>query len=124
MKIKKIIVVVIVVAILLAGGWFVWNRYTQSQLVQGAAKQTTTTSVQFVSSTITTDGIVTAQSQAKLNFPTSGKLLYLPFKEGDLVLILLGGSSKKGQQKAIDKAKSMWQEHKASKKLATQKARK
>lgn len=49
------------------------------------AGSTTTTSVQFVSSTITADGSVTAQNQARLNFQTPGKLVYLPFKEGDNV---------------------------------------
>jgi RND family efflux transporter MFP subunit len=46
---------------------------------------TTTSSVRFVSSTVTADGVVTAQNQAKLNFQTSGKLTYLPFREGDKV---------------------------------------
>jgi RND family efflux transporter MFP subunit len=46
---------------------------------------TTTTSVRFISSTITADGVVTAQSQAKLSFQTSGKLAYLKIKEGDRV---------------------------------------
>lgn len=44
-----------------------------------------TVSVKFVSSTITADGIVTAQNQAKLNFQTGGKLISLPFKEGDQI---------------------------------------
>ena len=61
-------------------------------------------------------------SEIKLDFGPGYRIYF--GKEGDLVLILLGGSSKKGQQKAIDKAKSMWKEHKASKKLATKKARK
>lgn len=42
-------------------------------------------SVKFVSSTITADGSVTAQNQAKLNFQTPGKLIKLPFKEGDVI---------------------------------------
>ena len=47
---------------------------------------TTTASVKFVSSTITADGMVTAQNQETLSFQTIGKLIYLPFKEGDTVL--------------------------------------
>ncbi|MCA9372710.1 efflux RND transporter periplasmic adaptor subunit [Candidatus Woesebacteria bacterium] len=46
---------------------------------------TLTTSVEFITSTITASGVVTAQNQAKLNFQTSGKLTRLPFKEGDRV---------------------------------------
>ncbi|MGD0523456.1 MAG: efflux RND transporter periplasmic adaptor subunit, partial [Candidatus Microgenomates bacterium] len=49
------------------------------------SKLVTTTSVEFVSSVITADGSVTAQNQATLSFQTSGKLVYLPFKEGDKV---------------------------------------
>lgn len=61
-------------------------------------------------------------SEIKLDFGPGYRIYF--GKEGDLLLILLGGSSKKVQQKAIDKAKSMWQEHKALKKLAAKKARK
>ena len=48
-------------------------------------QQTTTKAVKFVSSIITADGTVTAQSQATLNFQTSGKLTRLPLKEGDKI---------------------------------------
>ena len=46
---------------------------------------TTTASVKYISSTITANGFVTAQNRATLNFQTSGKLSYLPYKEGDTV---------------------------------------
>lgn len=46
---------------------------------------TTTSSVRFVTSTITADGTVTAQNQARLNFQLSGKLVSLPFREGDAI---------------------------------------
>lgn len=46
---------------------------------------TTIASVKFVNSTITANGSVTAQNRATLNFQTSGKLIYLPFKEGDTI---------------------------------------
>lgn len=42
-------------------------------------------SAKFVSSTILVNGLVTAESQANLNFLTPGKLTYLPLKEGDKV---------------------------------------
>ena len=36
-------------------------------------------------------------------------------KDGDKLIILLGGGTKKGQQKDIDKAESIWQEYKERK---------
>jgi RND family efflux transporter MFP subunit len=86
MKIKRILMPVFIIVLLVAAGIFVGNKKlvlsSSSGSVSGA---TTTTTVQFVSSTITADGIVTAQDAATLNFQTAGKLTYLPFKEGDKV---------------------------------------
>ena len=39
----------------------------------------------FSAQPITANGFVTAQNRATLNFQTSGKLSYLPYKEGDTV---------------------------------------
>lgn len=61
-------------------------------------------------------------SEIKLDFGPGYRIYF--GKEGEYLVILLGGSSKKGQQKAIDRAKLMWQEYKASKKLASKKTRK
>jgi len=36
-------------------------------------------------------------------------------KDGDKLIILLGGGTKKGQQKDIDKAESIWKEYKERK---------
>lgn len=36
-------------------------------------------------------------------------------KDGDRLIILLGGGTKKGQQKDIDKAEALWKEYKARK---------
>lgn len=36
-------------------------------------------------------------------------------KEGERLIILLGGGTKKGQQKDIDKAEAIWEEYKARK---------
>lgn len=50
-----------------------------------------------------------------------GYRIYLA-KEGDALIILFGGSTKKGQQKAIDQAVALHEEYKARKKaLATAK---
>ncbi len=45
-----------------------------------------------------------------------GYRIYLA-KEGDVLIILLGGSTKRGQQKAIDKAIALHDEYKARKKI-------
>lgn len=42
--------------------------------------------VKSVKSVIQADGVVTPQNQAVLRFQTGGKLIYLPFKEGETVL--------------------------------------
>lgn len=83
---KRYIFLAILIIALLIGAITVVNSYnytrTAARLKPGSV---TTTSVKFVKSTITASGTVTAQSQATLNFQTSGKLVYLPFKEGDTV---------------------------------------
>ena len=47
-----------------------------------------------------------------------GFRIYLA-KEGDALIILFGGSTKKGQQKAIDQAVALHDEYKARKKILT-----
>jgi putative addiction module killer protein len=44
----------------------------------------------------------------------SGYQVYIG-KDGDKLIILLGGGTKKGQYKDIDKAESMWKEYKERK---------
>jgi len=78
-KVLTICLTIIVVAVLAA------TYVTLVQHAQPSTTPTTTTSVKFVSSQITVNGVVTAQSQAKLNFQIGGKLTYLPFKEGDTI---------------------------------------
>jgi macrolide-specific efflux system membrane fusion protein len=84
MKNKKIIIsVVFILLVLIAIVAVVLKRFVF--IPQAGSKSVTTASVQFVSSTITADGAVTAQNQANLTFQTGGKLIYLPFKAGDSV---------------------------------------
>ena len=40
-------------------------------------------------------------------------------KDGDLMVILLGGSAKRDQQRAIERAKAAWVEYKARKRAAS-----
>jgi len=81
MKIKKITTVLVIIALFIGGVLLLNNR----QRNQSSIPSTTSATVQFVNSTITADGSVVAQNQAKLNFQTGGKLVRLPFKEGDRV---------------------------------------
>ncbi|MCL4338658.1 efflux RND transporter periplasmic adaptor subunit [Patescibacteria group bacterium] len=85
MKNKKIFIIISLVALLVVAGIVIGNRNSLLSSARSNSGPTTTTSVRFVNSTITADGSVTAQNQATLNFQTSGKLTYLPFKEGDKV---------------------------------------
>jgi len=82
MKIKYWILLVLL--IMTAGlGIMIVNNNAQNSALSN--QQTTTTTVKFVNSAIIADGAVSAQSQATLNFQTSGKLIRLPFKEGDKI---------------------------------------
>lgn len=85
MKIKNLIIPICLIGILAVGVIALRGKNIPFISRQAQSAATTTTSVQFVDSTITVGGAVVAQSQAKLNFQTSGKLIYLPFKEGDAV---------------------------------------
>lgn len=78
MKTKLLLIVLCLVVVIGMAGVVIFKKNSVSPI-------TTTTSVQFVNSVITADGIVTAQNKATLNFQTSGKLVYLPLKEGDKV---------------------------------------
>ncbi len=75
-----VIVLVLVAALIVVKGYAMFSsgRINPNSI-------TTTSTVRFVSSTITADGTVTAQNIAMLHFQTGGKLTYLPVKEGDKV---------------------------------------
>jgi RND family efflux transporter MFP subunit len=81
---KRISVFIIFLAVLLGAGLIVRNKFTLPKSNPDSGS-TITSTVRFVNSTVSADGSVTAQSQARLSFQTSGKLIYLPFKEGDRV---------------------------------------
>lgn len=83
MKIKRILIFFLIIFLLIFGGIILYKNFTQSS--PSNSKLTTTQSVKFISSTITADGNVTAQSQANLHFQISGKLTKLSFKKGDSV---------------------------------------
>lgn len=85
MKTKHILMFICFVALIIIIGIIVRNLYSALSSTYVHSVSTTTTSVRFVNSTITADGYVTAQNQAKLNFQIGGKLVYLPLKEGDTV---------------------------------------
>jgi membrane fusion protein, multidrug efflux system len=82
MKTKPLLISTCIIALIIIAGIHMTARLP-GRLRTGS---TITTSVQFVNSTITADGSVTAQSKETLTFQTPGKLIYLPFKEGDKIL--------------------------------------
>ncbi len=82
MRNKPLLTVLCVLALMVLVGIGIHSAQSFSGSNSGP---TITTSVRFVTSTITADGSVTAQNQANLNFLTAGKLAYLPFKIGDKV---------------------------------------
>lgn len=85
MKTKRKLLSICLIALLVVAGIVIGNKRLTSPSSNLNHESTTTSSVRFINSTITANGIVTAQDQATLNFQTAGKLTYLPFKEGDLV---------------------------------------
>jgi len=74
---------IIFLATILILGWVTTRTIKQSETKPGSTTKTST--VRFITSTMTADGSIVAQNQARLAFQTSGKLTYLPFKEGDKV---------------------------------------
>lgn len=85
MNLKNILIIICLTGLLAAAGIVLRDKYFVASSSGLNSQPTTATSVRFVNSTITADGSVTAQNQASLNFQTAGKLVYLPFKEGDKV---------------------------------------
>jgi HlyD family secretion protein len=85
MKIKNILILIFLVALIAAAAIVIRNLYSAPSSFDFNSATTTTTSVRFVNSTITAEGSVTAQNQAILHFQVAGKLIFLPFKEGDSV---------------------------------------
>jgi multidrug efflux pump subunit AcrA (membrane-fusion protein) len=84
MKNKRALIICLTV-LLTTGVVFGVRKFILSKFYLPSPKSVTTASVEFVSSTITANGIVAAQNQANLTFQTGGKLTYLPFKVGDSV---------------------------------------
>lgn len=82
---KKSALVLVVILIAVVGTFIYYKNATVSHTPD--TNPSKTASVKFVSSTITATGTITAQNKATLNFQIGGKLVYLPFKEGDAVSI-------------------------------------
>lgn len=86
MKVKFSFILIGLIVLLLGAGLFLSNkRINIYPFLYANSKPTVDSTVKFVSSTITADGVVTAQNKANLNFQIPGKLVYLPLKEGDKV---------------------------------------
>ncbi|HUC94467.1 MAG TPA: efflux RND transporter periplasmic adaptor subunit [Candidatus Saccharimonadales bacterium] len=83
MKNKRVLILIGVIIVLIVAGVFI--NYKKMLAASFSSNPVTTASVRFVTSTFSATGTVTAQNQATLTFQTPGKLVYLPFKEGDTV---------------------------------------
>lgn len=80
---KKSRILVIIVAILFLGGLvglLLKSLYQPKETVH-----TESVALKTVSSQIVANGYITAENQATLHFPIGGKVVYLPFKEGDSI---------------------------------------
>lgn len=83
MKNKTFILVFIGILIATLGASLVLLNIAQH--VSASSLQTETIAVDPISSTIAAQGTVHSQNEATLYFQTGGKLVYLPFKEGDAI---------------------------------------
>ncbi len=77
---KRTYIIIVIIIIIIGVTSLIVESMTK---VSPHQAPTITSTARFVRSTITADGFVTAQDQATLNFQTGGKLIYLPFKQGD-----------------------------------------
>lgn len=82
---KPKLIVPVLLGVAAVGGVVVGIVYLKKTTFPQPKAGTVTANARFVTSTITADGTVTAASQARLNFQTGGRLVYLPYKEGDRV---------------------------------------
>jgi len=85
MKTKTKLLSLVVLVLLVIAGVIFRSLFTTFAPTELNAKTVAATSVRFVNSTISAEGSVTAQNQATLHFQIAGKLISLPFKEGDTV---------------------------------------
>jgi len=69
--------IIIISVIIIVGSLFIFRA--------NFAIKTEALEIKSVASTIQADGQITPQNQATLHFQTGGKLVYLPFREGDRV---------------------------------------
>lgn len=83
MNIKKIITYIIVLILVVDAGVFASVELHSNALASSDNYQSA--QVKAVDSTIIADGSVTAQNEADLHFQTGGKLVSVPFKEGDTI---------------------------------------
>ncbi len=83
MNIKKIITYIIILVLIVDAGVFASAEIHAN--AQASSGNYQTAQVKAVDSTIIAEGSVTAQNEADLHFQTGGKLVSVPFKEGDSI---------------------------------------
>jgi multidrug efflux pump subunit AcrA (membrane-fusion protein) len=82
-NIKQIAIIVIIVILFIDVIVFATVKLRPSSTINSGNSESAAT--KSVDSTIVADGTVTAQDEADLHFQTGGKLVSLPFKEGDKI---------------------------------------
>lgn len=80
MKNKKKIIFGVIILFLIIGLYFLGKTFNNKQ-----SSKTEIISARFANNQILADGDVRSQNEAVLHFQTGGKIVYLPFKEGDVV---------------------------------------
>ncbi len=78
---KNKIVLLIIIAIIFVGGFCVWKTLVSAT----PSFQTATVALTSISSQISAPGTIHSQNEATLHFQTGGKVVYLPYKIGDVV---------------------------------------
>lgn len=76
---NKSLISIIVAIILVLGGWLLVSQQKEINIT------TERVAVKPVGQQILATGMIRSQNEATLSFQTGGKLIYLPFKEGDSV---------------------------------------
>lgn len=81
----KTTIALVITVVIVGLALFVRSIRPSATTIPATTESSTTANVQFVSSTITADGVVTSQNKETLTFQTAGRVIYLPFKEGDKI---------------------------------------
>lgn len=100
---KKILIAGLILVLVI--GYFVMPKGAKKEVIQF-----TTVKKQTIKSTVAASGVLSGKDSANLRFKSSGKLNYLPVKEGDQVVKgqLLAGLNTEEFSIALQQARNSW----------------